>query len=46
MKDESAHKKHQRAVLVSEAKGLLLIAAVLLILTLLRYWHNIHWSWR
>jgi len=26
--------------------GLLLIALVLLVLTLIRYWRVIHWSWR
>jgi len=25
---------------------LLLIAFLLLVLTVIRYWHNIHWSWR
>ena len=30
----------------SETTGLLLIAAVLLVLTLIRYWHQIHWSLR
>ena len=26
--------------------GLLLVAFLLLALTIIRYWHNIHWSWR
>ena len=39
--------KHQRhAVYASETSGLLLIALVLLVLTLVRYWHEIHWSLR
>jgi hypothetical protein len=40
------HKTHRKAVYASEATGLLLIALLLLILTLVRYWHNIHWSLR
>jgi hypothetical protein len=39
-------KSHRRAVYASEAMGLLLIALALLVLTLIRYWHDIHWSWR
>jgi hypothetical protein len=39
-------KHHRRAVYASEATGLLLIAFVLLVLTLIRYWRVIHWSWR
>jgi hypothetical protein len=39
--------KHQRhAVYASETSGLLVIALVLLVLTLVRYWHEIHWSFR
>jgi len=39
-------KHHRHAVYASETTGLLLIAFVLLVLTLIRYWHNIHWSLR
>lgn len=46
MQDESAHRHHRHAVYASETTGLLLIAFLLLILTLLRYWHEIHWSLR
>ena len=35
---------HRRAVYAAE--GLLRIALVLLVLTLIRYWRVIHWSWR
>jgi hypothetical protein len=39
--------KHRRhAVYASEATGLLLIAGLLLVLTLIRYWRVIHWSLR
>lgn len=38
------HRRH--AVIASETTGLLLIAFLLLALTLIRYWHQIHWSWR
>jgi len=44
--DDSEHKHHRHAVYASETVGLLVIAFVLLILTLVRYWQNIHWSWR
>jgi hypothetical protein len=40
------HKHHRHAVYVAEATGLLLIAFLLLVLTLVRYWHDIHWSLR
>ena len=43
---DSAHRHHRHATYASEATGLLLIAFVLLILTLVRYWQNIHWSLR
>ena len=39
-------KPHRRAVYASEAMGLLLIALLLLVLTVIRYWRYIHWSWR
>ena len=42
--DEPKHRRH--AVYASETTGLLLIAFVLLILTLVRYWRYIHWSLR
>ena len=38
--------RHRHAVYASEATGLLLIALLLLVLTLVRYWHDIHWSLR
>ena len=44
--DESSHKHHRHAVYASETTGLLLIAFLLLVLTLIRYWHDIHWSMR
>ncbi len=37
--------KHPRhAIYASETAGLLLIAFLLLVLTVVRYWHDIHWS--
>lgn len=44
--DDSSTKHHRHAVYASETTGLLLIAFLLLVLTLLRYWHDIHWSLR
>ena len=43
---DDAHKHHRHAVYASETTGLLLIAFLLLMLTLIRYWHEIHWSLR
>ena len=43
---ESAQREHRHAVYASETTGLLIIAAVLLIVILVRYWHIIHWSLR
>jgi hypothetical protein len=39
-------KSRRHAVYASEAIGLLLIAVLLLVLTLVRYWRHIHWSLR
>jgi hypothetical protein len=44
--DDSAEKHHRHAVYASETTGLLLIAFLLLVLTLIRFWHDIHWSLR
>lgn len=44
--NHSEHKHHRHAVYASETTGLLLIAFLLLVLTLIRYWHEIHWSLR
>lgn len=43
---DSSHKHQRHAVYASETTGLLLIAFLLLVLTLVRYWHDIHWSLR
>lgn len=45
-KSSDARKEHRRATYASEATGLLLVAFLLLVLTIIRYWHNIQWSWR
>ena len=46
-RQDDPSRKHQRhAIYAEETCGLLLIAFVLLILTLIRYWHSIHWSLR
>jgi hypothetical protein len=42
--DDADRKHHRHSVYASETTGLLLIAFVLLILTVIRYWHEIHWS--
>lgn len=38
--------KHRHAIYATETAGLLLIAFLLLALTLIRYWHDLHWSLR
>jgi hypothetical protein len=38
--------KQRRSIYATETAGLLVIALLLLVLTLVRYWHDIHWSWR
>ncbi len=43
---QAAEKHHRHAVYASETTGLLVIGFLLLVLTLIRYWHNIHWSLR
>jgi len=35
---------HKHPIYALEATGLLLIAVMLLIMTVIRYWHNINWS--
>ena len=43
---DSDHSHQRHAIYATETAGLLLIAFLLLTLTLIRYWHAIHWSWR
>ena len=43
---DSARKQQRHAVYANETFGLLLIALLLLVLTLIRYWRAIHWSVR
>ena len=38
--------QHRHSIYAAEAAGLLLIAVLLLILTIIRYWRNIPWSAR
>jgi hypothetical protein len=42
----SAQKHPRHASYATETSGLLLIAFLLLVLTVVRYWHAIHWSVR
>jgi hypothetical protein len=39
-------RKQRHSIYATETAGLLVIALLLLVLTLVRYWHDIHWSWR
>ena len=43
--NDPAH-KHERHAYATETSGLLLIAFLLLVLTIVRYWHAIQWSVR
>lgn len=45
-RDDAAIRHQRHAVYASEATGLLVIALLLLALTVVRYWHYIHWSQR
>jgi hypothetical protein len=38
--------KRRHSIYATETAGLLLIVFLLLVLTLVRYWHSIHWNWR
>ena len=38
--------RHRHTVYAAEASGLMVIAALLLILSLVRYWHYINWGAR
>jgi hypothetical protein len=44
--NDSSHKHSRHAVYATETSGLLLVALLLLVLILVRYWHAIHWSVR
>jgi hypothetical protein len=44
--NDSAHKHRRHAIYATETSGLLLIAFLLLVLIVVRYWHAIHWSVR
>ncbi|MFY9949446.1 MAG: hypothetical protein WA261_04795 [Candidatus Sulfotelmatobacter sp.] len=44
--NDSGHKHRRHAIYASETSGLLLIAFLLLVVTVIRYWHAIHWSVR
>ena len=39
-------KSAKRSIYATETMGLLLIACLLLVVILVRYWHAIHWSAR
>jgi hypothetical protein len=41
---EASGKRRHHAIYATETAGLLLIAFLLLVLTVVRYWHDIHWS--
>lgn len=44
--NDKAHKHPRHAAYATETSGLLLIAFLVLVLTLVRYWHAIRWSVR
>jgi hypothetical protein len=40
----NSHHQHRHSIYAAEATGLLLMAVLLLILTIIRYWRYIPWS--
>ena len=42
----SSRKPQRRSIYATETTGLLLIAFLILAITLVRYWHTLHWSLR
>jgi hypothetical protein len=44
--DEFDHEHQRHAIYATETEGLLLIAFLPLAITIIRYWHAIHWSLR
>jgi len=44
--EDPPSKPPRRGIYAKETAGLLLIALMILVVTLLRYWHEIHWSLR
>jgi hypothetical protein len=45
-KSQLAHTHGRHHVYALETTGLLIVAAILLGITLVRFWQAIHWSWR
>jgi hypothetical protein len=45
-KSQLDHRHARQHVYALETTGLLIIAATLLGITLVRFWQAIHWSWR
>jgi hypothetical protein len=43
---DSDHEHRRHAAYATETTGLLLVALLVLALTVVRYWHVIHWSVR
>lgn len=44
--NEPDNKYQRHAIYATETAGLLLIAFLLLAITIIRYWHDIHWGLR
>jgi len=44
--EKTAHSRNRHHVYALETTGLLIVAATLLTITLVRYWYAIHWSLR
>jgi hypothetical protein len=39
-------KQRRQAIYATETSGLIVIAFLVLVFLVVRYWHAIHWSWR
>jgi len=44
--NDSPHRHRRGAIYAAETSGLLFIAFLIIVLTVVRYWHAIHWSVR
>jgi hypothetical protein len=44
--NDSDHKHRRHAIYATETSGLLVVAFLILVFLIVRYWHAIHWSWR
>jgi hypothetical protein len=44
--EKTAAERHSTQIYTAETTGLLVVALIILIATLVRYWHFMNWGWR